>query len=130
MTHYKIYQTCGPMHHMSSMCKTWLAHPRRDRGNLSLLILQALEEQPLHGYGIIKAIEEKRGYAPDPSSLYPTLQLLQDQGCVEIDEKEKKTVCESTECRKASDNLSGTRFPESANELHRSPVPFFELQLP
>jgi DNA-binding PadR family transcriptional regulator len=92
MTHYKIYQTCGPMHHMSSMCKTWLAHPRRDRGNLSLLILQALEEQPLHGYGIIKTIEEKRGYAPDPSSLYPTLQLLQDQGCVEINEKENKKV--------------------------------------
>jgi DNA-binding PadR family transcriptional regulator len=54
--------------------------------------LQALQEQPLLGYGIIKAIEEKRGYAPDPASLYPTLQLLQDQGYVEVEEKENKKV--------------------------------------
>src|SRR5665647_995890 len=37
----------------------------------------------------------------------------------------KKTVSESTECQKASDNLSGTHFLESANELHRSPGPSF-----
>ncbi|MGZ4863767.1 MAG: PadR family transcriptional regulator [Halobacteriota archaeon] len=92
MNHYKIYHNCGPMHHMPSACKTWLAHPRRDRGNLSLLILEALQEQPLLGYGIIKAIEEKRGYAPDPASLYPTLQLLQDQGYVKAEEKENKKV--------------------------------------
>jgi DNA-binding PadR family transcriptional regulator len=54
--------------------------------------LQVLQEQPQNGYGIIKTIKEKYGYAPDPASLYPMLQLLQDQGCVEIDEKQDKKV--------------------------------------
>lgn len=92
MNHYKIYHNCGPMRHMPSMCKTWLAHPRRDRGNLRLLVLQVLQEQPQNGYGIIKIIKEKYGYELDPASLYPMLQLLQDQGCVEIDEQENKKV--------------------------------------
>jgi DNA-binding PadR family transcriptional regulator len=92
MSYYKIYHACSPLHRMPSMCKTWLGHPRRDRGNLRLLVLQVLQEQPQNGYGIIKTIKEKYGYAPDPASLYPTLQLLQDQGCVEVDEQENKKV--------------------------------------
>jgi DNA-binding PadR family transcriptional regulator len=54
--------------------------------------LQVLQEQPQNGYGIIKTTKEKYGYAPDPVSLYPMLQLLQDQGCVEVDEQENKKV--------------------------------------
>ena len=90
MNYYKINQACGPLHHMPSMCKTWRGHPRRDRGNLRLMVLQVLQEQPQNGYGIIKTIKEKYGYAPDPAALYPTLQLLHDQGCVEVDEQENK----------------------------------------
>jgi DNA-binding PadR family transcriptional regulator len=92
MNYYRIRHSCGPLHHMPSMCKTWLGHPRRDRGNLSLLVLQVLQEQPQNGYGIIKTIKEKYDYAPDPTSLYPTLQMLHDQGCVEMDEQESKKV--------------------------------------
>ena len=92
MNYYRIHHSCGPLHNMPSMCKTWLAHPRRDRGNLRILVLQVLQEQPMNGYEIIKTIKEKRGYAPDPASLYPSLQLLQDQGCVDMDEKENKRV--------------------------------------
>jgi DNA-binding PadR family transcriptional regulator len=97
MNYYKIHHSCGPLHHMPSMCKTFLAHPRRNRGNLSLLVLQVLQEQPENGYGIIKTINEKYGYAPDPASLYPMLQLLQDQGYVGVDEQDNKKVYALTE---------------------------------
>jgi DNA-binding PadR family transcriptional regulator len=47
-------------------------------------VLALLNEQPRHGYDIIRAIEERTGgaYAPSPGVIYPTLQLLQDIGHV------------------------------------------------
>jgi DNA-binding PadR family transcriptional regulator len=88
--------------------------------------LQALQEQPLLGYGIIKAIEEKRGYAPDPASLYPTLQLLQDQGYVEVEEKENKKVYALTDEGKTylqenSERID--RMSESLGQLKGNSLP-------
>jgi DNA-binding PadR family transcriptional regulator len=59
--------------------------------------LHTLQDQPLSGYGIIKTIEEKHGYALNPATLYPTLQLLQDQGCVKTSEQENKRIYAVTE---------------------------------
>jgi DNA-binding PadR family transcriptional regulator len=51
-------------------------------GDLKLVLLALIEEQPRHGYELIKAIEDLFGgaYAPSPGAVYPTLSLLEDQG--------------------------------------------------
>jgi DNA-binding PadR family transcriptional regulator len=51
-------------------------------GDLRLVLLALIEEQPRHGYELIKAIEDLFGgaYAPSPGAVYPTLSLLEDQG--------------------------------------------------
>lgn len=51
-------------------------------GELRLALLALIAEQPRHGYELIKAIEDLTGgsYAPSPGAVYPTLQLLADEG--------------------------------------------------
>ena len=57
-----------------------------DQGDLRLVILALLAEQPRHGYEIIKAIEERLGgaYAPSPGVVYPTLTWLEELGYAEV----------------------------------------------
>jgi DNA-binding PadR family transcriptional regulator len=56
--------------------------PRCERGQVRYLVLDALKEQPRHGYEIIQAIADKsRGaYKPSPGVIYPTLQMLEELG--------------------------------------------------
>ncbi|MGA7076988.1 MAG: PadR family transcriptional regulator [Halobacteriota archaeon] len=68
------------------------APSKRERGTLKYAALMVLQEQPLHGYAIIKAIEEKYGYPPSPGVVYPTLQMLEDQGYVVMSQQENKKV--------------------------------------
>ncbi|WP_298464754.1 PadR family transcriptional regulator [uncultured Erythrobacter sp.] len=51
-------------------------------GELRLAMLALIAEEPRHGYELIKAIEDLTGggYAPSPGAVYPTLQLLEDEG--------------------------------------------------
>lgn len=53
-------------------------------GELRLALLALIDENPSHGYELIKAIEEMTGgdYAPSPGAVYPTLQLLEDEGSI------------------------------------------------
>lgn len=59
-------------------------------GELRLVLLALIADRPAHGYDLIKAIEEKTGgdYAPSPGAVYPTLQLLEDEGLIERAEAE------------------------------------------
>lgn len=54
------------------------------QGELRLALLKLIADQPRHGYELIKAIEELTGgdYAPSPGAVYPTLQLLADEGMI------------------------------------------------
>lgn len=56
-----------------------------ESGQLRLVLLKLIAEQPRHGYDLIRAIEELTGgeYAPSPGVVYPTLTLLQDMGLIE-----------------------------------------------
>src|SRR5579864_6609176 len=51
-------------------------------GELRLVLLKLIADEPRHGYELIKAIEELTGgeYAPSPGVVYPTLSLLVDEG--------------------------------------------------
>jgi DNA-binding PadR family transcriptional regulator len=65
-----------------------------ESGEVKYVILRLLKEKPRHGYEVIKALEEKMGgwYTPSAGTVYPTLQLLEDQGYVRAVETEGKKV--------------------------------------
>ena len=110
--------------------------PRRGRmfekGDLKYVILDLLAEKPSHGYEVIKALEERfRGlYSPSPGSVYPTLQLLEDQGYVTVTPQDGKKVYEVTdegrgfleENRRSVDKIwgrvEGGWDPQVASGLH------------
>ena len=56
-----------------------------ESGELRLVLLKLIVDEPRHGYDLIRAIEELTGgeYAPSPGIVYPTLTLLQDMGLIE-----------------------------------------------
>ena len=56
-----------------------------ESGELRLVLLKLIADQPRHGYDLIRAIEEMTHgvYAPSPGIVYPTLTLLQDMGLIE-----------------------------------------------
>lgn len=56
-----------------------------DAGELRLVLLALLKDQPRHGYDLIGLIETRAGgaYAPSPGVVYPTLTLLEDFGHIE-----------------------------------------------
>jgi DNA-binding PadR family transcriptional regulator len=56
-----------------------------DGGELRLVLLALIADQPRHGYDLIREIEERTAgaYAPSPGVIYPTLTLLADMGLIE-----------------------------------------------
>ena len=69
-------------------------HQMFESGEVKFVILRLLKEKPSHGYEIIKALEEKLAgcYTPSAGTVYPTLQLLEDQGYVRVVEEGGKKV--------------------------------------
>ncbi len=68
--------------------------PQVRRGDVRSAILDVLataarEEEPINGYQVIGRIDDKSdgAWRPSPGSVYPTVQLLQDEGLVEADEE-------------------------------------------
>ena len=64
-------------------------HRRGGRGgrpNVRSAVLALLLERPMHGYEMIQELESRTGgiWRPSPGSIYPTLQLLEDEGLIEV----------------------------------------------
>lgn len=73
---------------------------RFDRAELRLLLLSLIADQPRHGYDLIKAIEELSAgeYAPSPGVIYPTLQMMLDEGLIaELPDDTSRKVFEATD---------------------------------
>ncbi len=53
-----------------------------DSGELRLVLLKLIADQPRHGYELIRAVEELTGgsYVPSPGMVYPTLTMLEEMG--------------------------------------------------
>ncbi len=70
-----------------------------DRGDLKYMILKLLSKKPMHGYEVMRALEEESCgcYSASAGSVYPTLQMLEDQGHVSCEEKDGKKVYSITE---------------------------------
>lgn len=77
----------------------WGRHGRRHgggmgrmfgQGDLRMVVLALIAEQPRHGYDLIKEIETRVGgaYAPSPGVIYPLLTMLEDMGLVALSASE------------------------------------------
>jgi len=57
---------------------------RRGYSKLQLIILKLLSERPMHGYAIMREIEELLGSRPSPGTIYPLLREMLREGLVEV----------------------------------------------
>ena len=88
--------------------------PRMGRGDVRAAVLALLAEKPMHGYQIIHEIEARSGGAwkPSPGSVYPTLQLLADEGLISAEESEgRKTYSLTDEGRQAAEAAGDRSAP-------------------
>jgi DNA-binding PadR family transcriptional regulator len=61
---------------------------RGRRGDVRNALLALLAERPMHGYEMIQELDERTGgiWKPSPGSVYPTLQMLEDEGLITSDQ--------------------------------------------
>jgi DNA-binding PadR family transcriptional regulator len=76
---------------------------RMRRGDIRTAVLAVLSEGPGHGYDVIQRLEDKTegAWRPSPGSVYPTLQLLADEGLAQSVERDGKRVYELTPAGRA-----------------------------
>jgi DNA-binding PadR family transcriptional regulator len=69
------------------------------QGDLRLIALALIAEQPRHGYEIIKVLEDKTAgwYSPSPGIVYPTLTYLEEAGYVTVQADGAKKLYTITE---------------------------------
>ncbi|MEE9096142.1 PadR family transcriptional regulator [Pseudarthrobacter phenanthrenivorans] len=72
---------------------------RAGKGEVRAAVLALLAERPMHGYQIIREIEERSGgsWKPSAGSVYPTLQLLADEGTISAEESNGRKIYSLTE---------------------------------
>jgi DNA-binding PadR family transcriptional regulator len=87
---------------------------RMGRGDVRAAVLALLAEKPMHGYQIISEIGARSGgtWKPSPGSVYPTLQLLADEGLVAAEESNgRKTYSLTPEGREVADAATEKAAP-------------------
>jgi len=93
--------------------------PRGRRGDVRAAILVLLAEHPMHGYEMIQQIAERSQglWRPSPGSVYPTLQLLVDEGLIVGSETEgsKKLFELTDEGRAAAEKIETPPWEEIAD---------------
>jgi DNA-binding PadR family transcriptional regulator len=79
-----------------------------DAGDLKLVVLKLLSEQPSYGYQLIKTMEQRLagGYSPSAGVIYPTLTLLEEEGLAAVSTENNKKVYSVT--------AEGTQYLESS----------------
>lgn len=94
---------------------------RGRRGDVRAGILLLLTGQPMHGYEMIQQIAERSGglWKPSPGSVYPTLQLLVDEGLITATESDgSKKLFELTEDgRAAAEKIETPPWEEIADGI-------------
>jgi len=65
-----------------------------DGGDLKLVVLKLLAEQPSYGYQLMKTMEERLagGYTPSAGVIYPTLTMLEEEGLATSTTENNKKV--------------------------------------
>jgi DNA-binding PadR family transcriptional regulator len=104
------------------------------RGNVRAVILALLVERPMHGYEMIQEVEARTDglWRPSAGSIYPTLQLLEEEGLVTGEESEgKRRFSLTTAGRAEADGLDRPPWEEVTDqgEGHASGLRDSALQL-
>ena len=96
-------------------------------GSLRLYLLRLLDEEPRHGYEVIRLLRDRfmGVYSPSPGTIYPRLARLEEEGLVTHDEVDGRKVYRITEAgrdelRSRSDELDELEEELSAvGQQHR-----------
>lgn len=101
-----------------------------DSGELRLVLLKLIADEPRHGYELIRAIEELTGgsYVPSPGMVYPTLTMLDEMGHIAETKSDgaRKSFAVTPDGtvhlveRKAEVDALFARLAELANEQERT----------
>ncbi len=77
---------------------------RARRGDIRTAVLRVLADEPMHGYQVIQEISARSGgtWNPSAGSVYPTLQMLADEGLIVARETGGKRVFSLTEAGTAA----------------------------
>ena len=78
--------------------------PQARRGALRAAILSLLAEQPMHGYQVMQELEARSGgrWRPSAGSVYPTLQQLEDEQLVSVDEIDGRRTFQLTDAGRSA----------------------------
>ncbi|MFE9173912.1 PadR family transcriptional regulator [Streptomyces kebangsaanensis] len=98
------------------------ARGRARRGDVRASILALLKERPMHGYEMIQEIAERSGGAwkPSPGSVYPTLQMLEDEDLIVSESEGGKKLFSLTETgRAAADEGPDAPWEEASRGVDR-----------
>jgi DNA-binding PadR family transcriptional regulator len=91
-------------------------------GRLRLYLLRLLDEEPRHGYEVIRLLRDRfmGVYAPSPGTIYPRLSRLEDEGLVTHDEENGRKVYRITEAGREELRSRGAELDELEEELSES----------
>jgi len=91
-------------------------------GRLRLYLLRLLDEEPRHGYEVIRLLRDRfmGVYAPSPGTIYPRLSRLEDEGLVTHDEENGRKVYRITEAGREELRNRGAELDELEEELSES----------
>ncbi|WP_234988039.1 PadR family transcriptional regulator [Demequina sp. NBRC 110056] len=95
---------------------------RMGRGDVRAAILALLLEEPMHGYELIRQIESRTNgrWKPSPGSVYPTLQMLADEGLVHAETTQDRKVYSLTEEAKEEAEASAASAPWTSTSFDAS----------
>ena len=98
---------------------------RARRGDVRAAVLALLAERPMHGYEMIKEIEERTegSWTPSAGSIYPTLQMLEDEGLISGQETEGKRRFTLTDSGRAEQESALERAHPLGRGPRRAPPP-------
>ncbi len=91
-------------------------------GRLRLYLLRLLDEEPRHGYEVIRLLRDRfmGVYAPSPGTIYPRLARLEEEGLVTHDEDNGRKVYRITEAGREELRSRGAELNELEEELSAS----------
>ena len=91
-------------------------------GRLRLYLLRLLDEEPRHGYEVIRMLRDQfmGVYAPSPGTIYPRLARLEEEGLVTHDEVDGRKVYRITEAGRQELRERGDELAELEQELSDS----------
>ncbi|WP_228513904.1 PadR family transcriptional regulator [Frondihabitans sp. VKM Ac-2883] len=89
----------------------------REGGDIRAAVLRELSDESMHGYQIIRAIEARSGGAwkPTPGAVYPTLQVLDDEGLVSAEQVGERKVYSLTDTGRVAAAAAASAAADSAS---------------